>query len=62
MVEWFLILAIQSCGNCNREMQLAMPSIEVCRQVRDINQGSKCVMTDSNPRENEPAPEGKRKR
>jgi len=33
--------------HCNREVQLAMPSIEVCRVVRDLNQGSKCVTTDS---------------
>ena len=47
MIEWFLVLSVMSCGNCNREVQIAMPSIEVCRVVRDLNSGSKCVTTDS---------------
>jgi hypothetical protein len=50
MIEWFLVMQVMSCGNCNRAIELAMPSLEICRVVRDLNDGSKCVMTDYSKR------------
>ena len=50
MIEWFLVMQVMSCGNCNRAIELAMPSLEICRVVRDMNAGSKCVMTDDSKR------------
>lgn len=59
-MKWFLIFIFQTwppCGgiDCginstyratNNEIKLEMPTLEVCRQVRAVNQGSKCVSED----------------
>jgi len=47
VIEWFLVMQVMSCGTVTARYSFAMPSIEVCRVVRDLNQGSKCVTTDS---------------
>lgn len=50
---WFLIFSIYTCtgvdpgifqGNvCIREERVKMPSLEVCRTVRVVNEHSRCV-------------------
>jgi hypothetical protein len=44
---WFLIVPVYNCGECKeRQMRIIMPSVEVCREVRDLNSGMVCVMQD----------------
>jgi hypothetical protein len=58
-MTWYLILFVYGCnnnqgidpgmipGNCyNHEQRVPMPSLEICRQVRAINNGSKCIIED----------------
>lgn len=57
-MKWYLLMYLYSCagggidpgivpGNCgNREVRIEMPSIEICRQVRGVNNGSKCLSED----------------
>lgn len=54
-MQWFLVLSLYTCngggpdpgivpGNCyNREVRVQMPSLEICRQARAVNQNSKCL-------------------
>ena len=57
-MKWFLIVYMYHCtgggidpgiipGNCGgNEARVVMPSLEVCRAVRAINAGSKCISED----------------
>lgn len=60
MTKWFLLMTLQvwpPCGgiDCginpgyrptNHEVRVTMPSIDVCRQVRAANPGSRCLTED----------------
>lgn len=58
-MKWFLLMYVYACGTgstgsgisispaCeNREVRIAMPSIEVCRLVRGVNEGARCLTED----------------
>lgn len=48
--EWFLIVPIYHCDSCvSREERLIMPSIEACREIRDLNSGTRCMTEDDEP-------------
>jgi|SRR6185312_1636614 len=54
MSKWFLLLAWYACSgtgslpttDCNRDLRVDMPSLEVCRQVRAVNAGARCLTED----------------
>lgn len=60
-MKWYLLMYLYACGSgtpsnnptilitptCeNREVRVEMPSIEACRLVRAVNNGSKCLTED----------------
>lgn len=58
---WYLLFSIYGCqgggidpgivpGACvYHDQRVVMPSLETCRQVRDVNQGSRCMAEQFDP-------------
>jgi hypothetical protein len=52
-ITWYLMVPVYNCDPCkNREDHLVMPSIDVCRQIRDLNSGTRCITQDDEKSQN----------